>query len=181
MNNLAVLIPQHLKLDVPRTLQKTLRVHVWIAKGLLGFTASRLIRGEQFALVANDAHSAASSSSYRFKDQRIPYPRRLLAQLLFAFHNPLASGNRREPRSFHLAPRAILFSHHLDHFGSRPDESNFGSLAHFREISVLGKKSVTRVDGIDIGDFRGANDLRNIQIAFAAARRADAYGFVGKL
>src|SRR5713226_3969666 len=36
------------------------------------------------------------------------------------------------------------------------------------------------MDRIHIGDFRGADNLRDIQIAFAASRGADTYGFVGK-
>ena len=36
------------------------------------------------------------------------------------------------------------------------------------------------MDRVHIGDFRGADHLRNIQIAFAAARRADADGFIGE-
>ncbi len=33
---------------------------------------------------------------------------------------------------------------------------------------------------VHVGDFRRANDVRNIQVAFRAARRADADGLVGK-
>jgi len=36
------------------------------------------------------------------------------------------------------------------------------------------------MDGIDIRNFRRADHLRNIQIAFAAARRADADSFIGE-
>ena len=33
---------------------------------------------------------------------------------------------------------------------------------------------------VNVGDFGGADHLRNIEIAFGTARRADANGFVGK-
>src|SRR5690242_21811963 len=36
------------------------------------------------------------------------------------------------------------------------------------------------MDGVYVGDFGGADDLGNIEIAFGAARGADADGFVGK-
>ncbi len=53
-------------------------------------------------------------------------------------------------------------------------------LADLGEIGVLGEEAVAGMDRVDIGDFRGADDLRNVQIAFAAARRPDADGFIGK-
>jgi len=52
--------------------------------------------------------------------------------------------------------------------------------ANFGEIRIFGKKAVAGMNGVHIGDFRGADDVRNIQVAFTAARRADAHGFVGK-
>ena len=33
---------------------------------------------------------------------------------------------------------------------------------------------------VHVSDFRGADDLRDVQVTFAAARRADADGFIGK-
>jgi hypothetical protein len=34
------------------------------------------------------------------------------------------------------------------------------------------------MDGVHIGDFRCADDVGNIEVAFAAARRTDAHGLV---
>ena len=64
--------------------------------------------------------------------------------------------------------------------GARADKGDFGSFANFGEIRVLGEKSVARMDRIDVGDFGGADHLRDVEIAFGAARRADANGFVGE-
>jgi hypothetical protein len=36
------------------------------------------------------------------------------------------------------------------------------------------------MDGVHVGDFSGADYLRDVEVAFAAARRADADGFVGE-
>ena len=60
VNDFAVLVAEHLKFDVPRVLDKFLRVHVGIAKGLLRFAAGRLVG------------SRASSSCLR--TMRMPRP-----------------------------------------------------------------------------------------------------------
>ena len=52
------------------------------------------------------------------------------------------------------------------------------SLADFGEIRIFGEKAVAGMDRVDIGDFRRADHVGNVQIAFRAARRPDADGFV---
>src|SRR5258708_26541476 len=101
MNDLAVLITKHLKLDVPRMPQKPLRIHVRISKCLLRFAARRLIRGKQFALVAHNAHAAPAATGYGLEDQRIADSRGLLPKLLLPFDAAVAAGNRRQTPSFH--------------------------------------------------------------------------------
>ena len=53
-------------------------------------------------------------------------------------------------------------------------------LAHFGQVRALGQKTVTGMQRVGAGDFRGADDGRHVQVAVAAARRADADVFVGK-
>ena len=36
------------------------------------------------------------------------------------------------------------------------------------------------MDGLNVGDFRGADDRRNVEVAFLEAWRTDADGFVGE-
>ncbi len=52
--------------------------------------------------------------------------------------------------------------------------------ADLGEIGVFGEEAVAGMDGVHVGDFGGADHVRNVQIAFRAARRADAHGLVGK-
>ena len=54
------------------------------------------------------------------------------------------------------------------------------SLAHLGEIGVFGEEAIAGMDRVHIGDFRGADHLRNVQVALAAARRTDANGLVGE-
>ncbi len=49
------------------------------------------------------------------------------------------------------------------------------------KVGVFGQKAVAGMDGIDIGNFRRADDAVDPQVAFAAGGFADADGFVGHL
>jgi len=119
-------------------------------------------------------------ASFRLQDERITDALGLLGQLLVTFHHAVASRDRRQTRRLHLPSRSILFSHHFDHFGLWPYERDLGCLANLRKIRVFRKKAISRMDGIHIRDFGGANHVGNVQVALAAARRPDAHGFVGK-
>src|ERR1700682_3600668 len=66
VNDFAVLIPEYLKLDMPRMLQEALGINVGIAEGLLRFAARGLVCRQQVALVTNDAHAAAAASGHGF-------------------------------------------------------------------------------------------------------------------
>ena len=74
----------------------------------------------------------------------------------------------------------VLFSHEAEDVRWRADESDMGRFADLSEVGILGEKPIPRMDGVHIGDFRGADDVRDVQIAIPAARRTDADGFVGK-
>jgi len=87
---------------------------------------------------------------------------------------------RLQAGGFDFAARAVFLSHHLDNFGGGADESNFGSFADLGEVGVFGEEAVAGVNGVDVGDFRGADHLRDVQVTFCAAGRTDADRFIGK-
>ena len=64
--------------------------------------------------------------------------------------------------------------------GLGPMNVDLGSLADFGEIGVLAQEAIARMDGIHVGDFGGADDGGNIQIAARALGRSDADGLVGE-
>src|SRR5437879_5047004 len=142
MDDLTVLITQHLKLNVTRMLQKALRVYVWIAKGLLRLATCGLVGRKQFALVAHNAHTASAAACHGFEDQGITDSPGLGGKLLLPLHDSVASGNGGQSGGFYFPARAVLLSHHLDDFCGRADERNLGGLANFREIGILGKETV---------------------------------------
>ena len=64
--------------------------------------------------------------------------------------------------------------------GEGADKFDVMFLAYFGEFCILRKETITRVNGICIGDFRGGNDIRDVQIGFCTWRRSDANSFIGK-
>ena len=62
----------------------------------------------------------------------------------------------------------------------RSDEGQAGGFADFGEVGVFGKETVAGMNGVGVGDFGGADDGRNVEVAARAFRRADADGFVGE-
>ncbi len=75
---------------------------------------------------------------------------------------------------------AVFTSRRFDYFRPRPDEGNFRCFADLGEVGVFGEEPVTRVNGIHIRNFGGADHLGDIQIAFAAACRPDANRLIRK-
>jgi len=180
MDHFAVLVAQHLKLDVPGMLEKFFRVHVRRAKGLLRLAAGRLVGGQELFLPANDAHPASSSTRGGFEDQRISDAPGFLGELFLTLDDALTSRNGGQARGLHLAAGAVLFTHHFHDFRTWTNKSNLRGFAYFGEVGVFRKKSVSGMNGIHVGYLCGADDLRNVQVAFAAARRTDANRFIGK-
>ena len=76
--------------------------------------------------------------------------------------------------------RPVLLAHRADDLRWRADELEPGGFADMREICVFAQQSVAGMNGIDIGNFSGTDDSRNIEVAFSSARRSDTKRFIGK-
>src|SRR5438094_8776849 len=103
MNDFAVLVSQHLKLDVPRKLQKLLHVDIRSAESLLRLAARRLICAQELFLLAHHAHAAPTTARGSIQTQWVAYALRFCPELLFSFHNSVASRNRGQARGLHFA------------------------------------------------------------------------------
>src|ERR1051326_5391178 len=137
MNDFTVLIAENLKFNMSRAFEKSLCIDVRVDKGLLRFAACLLIGRKQLFLAPHDAHAAPAATCRGFQDERKADFAGFLAQLLFAFDDAIASRNRWQSRGLNLAARAVLFPHHLNYFGRRPDKGDLGGLANLREVCVL--------------------------------------------
>src|SRR6266478_2226116 len=102
MNNFAVLIAQHLKLNMPRIFDETLGINIGSAKSLLRLAACGLVCGQKLFLFAHHAHAASTAAGNRLQNQRVADIRSFLGKLFLAFDRAVASWNRRQPRALYL-------------------------------------------------------------------------------
>ena len=180
MHDAAMVIAQHLDLDVARVLEILLDVHVRHAECRLGFALRRLDRVPELLRRAHDAHAAAAAARCRFDDDRKAACIGELQRRFFALDRTVGARQQRQAGFLHRAPRARLVAHQANDFGIGADEPDVAGLADFREIGRFREKSVTGMDRVGAGDLRGADDRRHVQVALGAARRSDAHVFVGK-
>ncbi len=181
MDDVAVVIAEHLELDVPRRLDVFLDVHVADAEGRFRFALRRLHRVRQFGRGSDDAHAATAAAGGGFDDDRITDLFRQLERPFLVVDRAVAAGENRHARLLHHAARAGLVAHQANHLRIRADELDMAGLAHLGEVGALGKKPVAGMDRIRAGDFGRADHRRHVQIAVGAARRTDADVLVGEL
>src|SRR5437762_11634587 len=91
MNDFAVLVSQHLKLDVPRKRQKLLHVDIRSAESLLRLAARRLTGAQEIFLLAHHAHAAPTTARGRLQNHSLASALRCVRELLFSFHSSSAS------------------------------------------------------------------------------------------
>ena len=73
-----------------------------------------------------------------------------------------------------------LVAHDADMLGAGADELESVLGQDLGEAGVLREEAVTGVDGLGAGDLAGGDDGRNVQIAVARGRRADADALIGQ-
>src|SRR5690606_18296129 len=74
-----------------------------------------------------------------------------------------------------------LVAQQLHRLDAGADELDIAGTADLGEVGVFRKEAVARVDGVDIGNLGGADDARDIEVAFRRGRRADADRLVGQV
>ena len=126
------------------------------------------------------AHAAATAASRCFEHHRISDAGRRLEAFLGALQYPFRSRQDGNPAFRHRGARALLQSHGSGYVGFRPDELDFRRLTHFGEIRILTQETVAGMNGIDVGDFSGADYRRNIEIAARAFGGTNADGLIGE-
>ena len=73
-----------------------------------------------------------------------------------------------------------LVAHQADMLGLGADEMDVVLFENFGEARVLGQKAVARMHRVGAGDLAGGEQRRDIEIAVARGRRADADALVGE-
>ena len=180
-HHIAVLVSQHLELDVARALDELLHVEIAVAERgrRFGLMPAEKVRAARL-LVAHDAHAATTAARRSLDDDRKADLPRPLECFVGAGKNAVRTGQNGHARLFHGGAGLLFFSHQAGNFRRRADELDVAGLADFGEVGVLRQQAVAGMDGVHVGDFRGADHGRNVQIAQPELGRADADGFVGE-
>src|SRR5215472_5596313 len=111
MNHAPVTITQHLELDMPWALDQLLHVNIRAAESLLRLSTRSLKGPRKFALLPDDAHTAAAAALRRFDDDRIADFTGKIARSFLVRHHSHASRNNRQARSCHGLARPVLLPH----------------------------------------------------------------------
>ncbi len=89
----------------------------------------------------------------------------------------------RHHRNAELLGRLLgldLVAHDADVLGRRADEGDRVLLEDLGEAGVLGQEAIARMHGVGAGDLAGRKKARNVEIAVARGRGADAHAFIGE-
>ena len=178
---MSVLISHDLKFDVARIENELLDVNVAVSESFFGFAACSVKSLHQARVIMRGTHSAATAAGHRFYHHGITDFLRDLDRILVGRDDAVAAGGDRDARFARTSARGIFVAHRVHRARRRSDEFDAATFANFGEVRVLGKKTVTRMNRIDVANFGGAHDAIDFQITFRARRRADTDRFIGKL
>src|ERR1700733_438817 len=181
VHHIAVVVGEHLELDVPGPLQELLHVHLGVAEG-----GERLRLGDadgvqQGGVGVHHAHAAPAAAAGGLDDHRIAD---VLgdAEVLVGVgpKGPIRARHTGHARSFHVLDGGNLVAHHPYGFSPGPHEDETALLDALGEVRVLAQKSVAGVNGDRVGHLGGADDGGHVQVREGGLRRPDADGLVGE-
>ncbi len=176
----AVLVGEHLDLDMAWVLQVLFQVHGGIAEGAARLLARELEGVVQMRLGVYHAHAAPAAAGRGLDDHGVAhFAGDTLALIDVVAQGAVRTGHARDIGLAHGLDGRNLVAHQPNCFGPRADENEPAFLDPFGEICILGQKAVTGMNRDRVGDLGGRDDGGNIQVTFARGRRADAHGLVG--
>src|SRR5258705_2866453 len=164
MNTTTVLVSQNLNLDVPRLLDVSFDVHTAILKSRRSLCRSRPQCLAQPLFRANDPHSAAPATCGRLNDNREANIPRHLEPFLLRSDGRGTSRQYRQAGFVHCPTSLNLVAHKPDYSRLWSNELDVARFTNLSKVRRLGKKAITRVDGIDIENLGMAHDFRTIQV-----------------
>ena len=140
-----------------------------------------LERALQLLVVVRLANAAPSAASRRLDEDRVPDELRDRKALRFRLDEPVAAGHGRNAARLGHGARGVFIAKELHRFDGRPDKFVAAVSAFFRKLGVFGEEPVTGMDRVDVGNFRGADDSVDFQVALIGPGGPNADGLVGQL
>ena len=145
MNNISVMVSQHLHLDMSRILNVLLHKNRPISEILLRLTGGPFQLLLQVLFSPDDMHTFAATTCCRFDQHRIRHLGGLLQNLL------LASCETKSDRNAFLYGNVSgrnLIAHQTNHLRIWTNENQVVRSTRFSQLGILREEAVTRMDGI---------------------------------
>ncbi len=180
MDGAAVAVAEYLDLDVARLLQVFLEIDRVVAERGLGLRARGRERDRQVRRRARHLHAAPAAAGGGLHQHRKADVARDRRRVGVGADAGIRARHHRNAEALDGALGLDLVAHQADMLGPRPDEVHAVLAEDFGEARVLRQEAVARMHGVGAGDLAGGEQRRNVEIAVARGRRADAHAFVGK-
>src|SRR5437667_8646762 len=159
---LPMFIRQDLDLDVPWSFDESLDVYITILERRRRFSRSSLERLSQLLFRLNDAHSPTASARRSFYDHGETDVACKLQRFGFRLQRIGTARENRNAGRLHGAAGFDFFTHQTDYIGTRTDELDVAGFANFREIRRLREEPITGMNRVNVENFGGADNRRNV-------------------
>ena len=181
INDVAVLVAQHLDLDVARIGDEFLDEHAVVAEGGLRLRLRPCEAFRHLGLGIGNAHALAAAAGGSLDHHRIAD---LLGDLyrldLVGDHTEMA-GHGGDVCGGRRFLGLDLVAHGGDGLGVRPDEHDAGGFQRLGERLALGQEAVAGMHGLGARRLAGRQNLVDQQVALGRFGRADGDGGIGHL
>jgi hypothetical protein len=166
MNQIAMRITKDLDLEMFGFFDVFFQKNISVTKGSKGLGCSTLEPFQQFFLVVGHAHAPPAASGTGFDDDRVAGAFCEKQSLLLSRDRFLRARNSWNARfQGNLAAGYFIAETSLN-IRCRPDKCDSGTLTGFGKISIFRKKTVARMDRVDILLARQVDNLIDPQIGF---------------
>ena len=172
IDRVTLTVSQHLNFDVAWVFQVFFHVYHVIAESGFRFCFGHGDGLRQFSIATHNAHTAAAAG--RLDDNRIA---NAFSMSTVSIH---VVGQRAvrawygwNTGFFHRGDCRHFVAHQADGVGFRADEDEARAFNLLSKVGVLREEAVTRMNCHRAGDFSGADDSRDVQIAFYGRSRAN--------
>ena len=179
-DDVAVLVGDHLRLDVARLVQVALDEALAAAERRDGFAGRRLEQLGDLLDGAGHLHAAAAAAERRLDRDRHAVLLGERDDLVGVLDRVRGAGHQRRLGAGGDVARGDLVAEVADRLRAGPDPDQACVDDRLREIGVLRKESVARVDRVGAGLLRGVEQLAEVEVGLRRGLAAEREGLVGE-
>ena len=181
VNDIALLIGDHLHFDVPWIFDIFFEVHASVIKGFFGLLSSPFQSRSEFIVIAGHPHSFAAPASCRLDEHRVADARSKHQGFRLALNQTVAARHDRDAGSHRHLPGCDFVTELFHAFVWRADEFDFAFAADSSELGILSEEAVSRMNSLRTTNLGCRNDFLDAQIALASRSGSDAVFLVREL